>query len=269
MYRIALGIEYDGTFFHGWQRQASIPSIQEAIEKALSKVANHTINTFCAGRTDAGVHATEQVVHFDTTVHRDPYSWIAGANALLNPAIRVLWAVEVAPHFNARRSATSRRYRYVIYNHAVRPSLLRHYVSWQYRKLDIKLMIEGSRYWIGEHDFTSFRAEGCQSLSPIRQMKTIEIMRIGHRVIIDFIANAFLHHMVRNMVGTLSKIGSGIMSPEWAKEVLDARSRQAAGITAEPQGLYLCKVNYPSEFGLPELEVGPWFLNLPEKELQK
>lgn len=261
MHRIAIGIEYDGTPFHGWQRQASIRTIQAELENALSKVANHEINTVCAGRTDRGVHAAEQVVHFDTNAIRSPYAWIAGTNALLDPAIRVLWAIEVSPQFNARRSATSRRYRYVIYNHAIRPGLLRQYVSWHIGKLDTQCMLEASRYWIGEHDFTSFRAEGCQSLSPIREVQAIEIMRIGQRVILDFTANAFLHHMVRNMVGTLCKIGSGIMPSIWAKEVLEARSRKAAGYTASPQGLYLCKVQYPTEFNLPQQEIGPWFLN--------
>lgn len=257
--RIALGIEYDGSQFHGWQRQAERPSIQSELEKALSQVAAQPITTVCAGRTDAGVHATGQVVHFDTTVFRPTRSWVLGVNTLTSKALRVLWTMEVPSHFNARRSATSRRYRYVVYNHPVRPSLQRHYVSWHYHRLDIQKMIVAAQYWIGEHDFSSFRAKGCQSYSPVRSMSAIEIVRMGDHIVIEFAANAFLHHMVRNMVGVLLKIGSGFAEPSWAKAVLASKSRLAAGVTAPPNGLYLVNVDYPEYFGLPKHTWGPWF----------
>lgn len=260
MPRIALGLEYDGSQFHGWQKQKDISSIQETLEKALSQVAGHSIQTICAGRTDAGVHATEQVVHFDTEADRSEHAWVFGANTALSHAIRVLWTHPVTDEFNARRSATSRRYRYVIYNHPVRPALLRNNVCWYYRKLDVRRMREAAQYWVGEHDFSSFRAATCQSRSPIRHVHSIDCIRMGDQVVIDITANAFLHHMVRNLSGVLIAIGAGKAEPEWAEQVLRARDRRSAGMTASPNGLYLVTVCYPSQFGLPKNEAGPWFL---------
>jgi tRNA pseudouridine38-40 synthase len=260
MDRIALAIEYDGSDFQGWQRQKNTASIQQTLETALSQIAAAPINTICAGRTDAGVHATAQVVHFESAIHRDTRAWVFGTNTLLPKSIRVLWARSVSPDFNARRSAIGRRYCYVIYNHPLRPSLFRQYVSWYYTKLDIQKMIEASKYWLGEQDFSSFRAAGCQSHTPIRSVYAIQITRVNEQIILDFFANAFLHHMVRNMVGVLVKIGSGLKTPLWAKEVLNAHNRKAAGITASPTGLYLVEVQYPLRFNLPKIEVGPWFL---------
>jgi len=254
MHRIALGIEYDGSCFRGWQRQAFVSSVQEVVEKALSKVADHPVVVVCAGRTDAAVHATAQVVHFDTIAERSERAWVFGANTSLAPEVRILWAKAVSSEFNARRSALLRRYRYIIYNYPIRASLLRGQVSWYYRKLDCQKMSEAAQYWIGEHDFSSFRAAECQSKSPIRQMMSIQIQRMNDYVVVDLAANAFLHHMVRNMVGVLLMIGSGQKPPIWAKEVLFARDRREASITAPPNGLYLVAVEYPESFGIPKAD---------------
>lgn len=263
MTRIALGIEYDGSPFHGWQRQTMLSSVQGLLETALSKVGDCPIVTVCAGRTDTGVHASEQVVHFDTSVARTERAWVLGTNTHLNPAIRVLWAKEVPDTFNARRSAIRRCYRYIVYNHPLRPGLLRQYVGWYYRKLEVERMIQASRYWLGEHDFSSFRASECQSRTVIRFVYDIQIVRIGERVVFQFLANAFLHHMVRNMMGVLLEIGCGKRPIDWAKEVLEARNRQLGGVTMTASGLYLVKVEYPKLFGLPEDVPGPWFLDSP------
>jgi tRNA pseudouridine38-40 synthase len=262
MIRIALGLEYDGSHFHGWQRQTALPSVQESLETALSQIAEELISTVCAGRTDKGVHATAQVVHFDTTVKRRPEAWVLGVNTLLPRTVRVLWGLSVHSDFDARRSAMSRCYRYIIYNHHIRPSLFRNYVSWIYKKLDVQKMKAATEYWIGELDFNSFRATRCQSHSSFRRVHSIEIARQGCQVILEFRANAFLHHMVRNMAGVLIEIGSGEKPVEWAKEVLEKRDRTAAGITAPATGLYLIDVQYPSAFALPKEDVTPWFLSL-------
>lgn len=269
MNRIALGLEYDGSRFHGWQRQVEVPSVQECVEKALSSIAAHPITITTAGRTDAGVHATAQVVHFDTEAIRVEKAWIYGCNAILPAEIRILWAKLVPPNFDARRSATLRRYRYILYNHPIRPSLLKGQVGWYYRKLNREVMEEACQYWLGEQDFSSFRAAGCQAKSPVRHLKEIKISSFAELFIIDVAANAFLHHMVRNMVGSLMMIGSGLKPPIWAKAILEARDRRAAGITAPASGLYLVSVEYPSEFALPiENSLGPWFLKLPEETLR-
>lgn len=260
-YRIALCLEYDGTRFRGWQRQDNVISVQEVVEKALSSVANHSINTICAGRTDAGVHATGQIIHFDTSVHRSERAWVYGGNTFLPSSIRILWAQKVSSDFDARRSAVFRRYCYVIYNNPIRPSLLRDQVSWYYKKLDDAKMSEAAQHWVGEHDFSSFRAAECQSKTPIRQVMQIKVYRRNEFILVDLTANAFLHHMVRNMVGVLIQIGSGMKTPDWAKEVLLARDRRQASITASPNGLYLVSVNYPPQFSLPRMETKPWFLN--------
>ena len=259
--RIALALEYDGSAFHGWQRQADLASVQETLEKALSHVACHPVHTICAGRTDTGVHASMQVVHFDTQAERNERAWVYGTNTELKANVRVLWARVVSDSFSARRSATVRRYRYVIYNHSLRPSLLRDYVSWYYRALDVQKMAEAAQYWIGEHDFSSFRASRCQSISPVRTVHAISVQRLLDRIVIDVTANAFLHHMIRNMVGILLPIGAGLAEIVWALEVLEAKDRRKGGLTASPKGLYLVDVHYPERFGLPKTEIGPWFLN--------
>lgn len=269
MNRIALGLEYDGSRFHGWQRQAEVSSVQASVEKALSAIAAHPITITTAGRTDAGVHASAQVVHFDSEASRAEKAWIYGCNALLPPEIRILWAKSVPAHFDARRSATLRRYRYILYNHPIRPSLLKGQVGWYYRKLNREAMEEACQYWLGEQDFSSFRAAGCQAKSPVRYLKEIRISSLAELFVIDVAANAFLHHMVRNMVGSLMMIGSGLKAPIWAKEILEARDRRSAGMTAPASGLYLVSVEYPLEFALPkESSLGPWFLKLSEENLR-
>lgn len=250
---MALGIEYDGTPFRGWQIQRAALTVQGTLEKALSQVADQPIQTTCSGRTDAGVHAVCQVVHFDVVVKRDLRAWVWGVNSLLPDSIRVLWAKEVPLDFHARYSAFRRHYRYLIYNYTLRPSLLRQYVGWYYRDLDVDRMRKGAANWIGEHDFSSFRSAECQSRTPIREVYSIDIERNREQVIIDLKANAFLHHMVRNMVGTLLPIGSGLREPQWAKSVLEAASRSSANITAPAQGLYLISAEYPKEFALPSV----------------
>lgn len=266
MIKLAMGIEYDGSQFHGWQSQKHAHSVQEAIEMALSRVAAEPIKTICAGRTDQGVHALGQVIHFETKAIRSAKGWLFGANSELPKSVRVLWVKEVPLEFNARRSAFARRYQYVIYNHPIRPSLFGKQLSWCYRKLEAPKMVEAVQYWLGEHDFSSFRASSCQSRSPIRQISDISVKRAGDFILIDVTANAFLHHMVRNMMGVLMLIGSGKAEPIWAQKVLETKDRRQAGMTAAPNGLYLAQVFYPEHFGLPlPLKSDPWFLNMNEE----
>ena len=235
--RIVLGIEYDGSAYHGWQSQEDVLTLQSVIEKALSQVANEAVTVTCAGRTDAGVHALGQVAHFDTEAERSEYSWIFGANSNLPPDISVRWAKEIDASFHARYSATARRYRYIIYNYPIRPGLYRHYMTWHPRLLDEKKMAKAATYLIGEHDFSSFRSIDCQAKSPLREVFAITVQRKNHWVIIDVKANAFLHHMVRNIAGVLIAIGENKREPEWARELLTTCDRTKAGVTAPPQGL--------------------------------
>ncbi|MGF1689032.1 tRNA pseudouridine(38-40) synthase TruA [Photobacterium japonica] len=258
--RIALGIEYDGTKYSGWQRQSHADSVQQRLEKALSKIAAHPVEVQCAGRTDAGVHGTGQVVHFDTNMSRKMVAWTMGANANLPKDIAVRWATEVSEDFHARFSATARRYRYIIYNHALRPAILGNGVSHYHGDLDEKAMHEAAQYLLGEQDFTSFRAAHCQSLSPWRNMMHVNVSRQGNFVIIDIKANAFVHHMVRNITGSLIKVGRGEEKPEWIQWLLEQKNRSLAGATAKAEGLYLVDVDYPAEFGLPRAPLGPLFL---------
>lgn len=243
--KVALGVEYDGRNFSGWQKQPKVRTIQFCLEKALSKVADETVNSFCAGRTDAGVHALEQVIHFEVEVVRTPHQWLRGTNTWLPPDVRVLWASRVSDDFHARFSAIARHYQYIIYNHPIRPALRRHYVTWQPVPLDARKMHKGAQYLIGEHDFSSYRAKECQSQSAKRHVHEINISRHNECVIIDIKANAFLHHMVRNIVGVLMEIGMGKRPPDWSFEVLQAKDRKAGGITAAPTGLYFVQVEYP------------------------
>lgn len=243
--RIALGVEYDGTRYHGWQRQNTVSSIQEEVEKALSKVASQAISVTCAGRTDAGVHAIEQVVHFDTDAKRPDKAWVLGSNTILPNDIRILWAKPVFSQFNARYTAGARQYRYMIYNSRVSSALLRHRAAWYRLPLDEELMHEAGQYLIGEHDFSSFRGSGCQSKSTMRNMMFLEVSRNGNMINVDIKANAFLQHMVRNIVGVLIEIGAKKKPIRWIKEVLEACDRKAAASTADPSGLYLLKVDYP------------------------
>lgn len=260
MQRVALGLRYDGTNYHGWQIQDGLRTLQGTVEHALSAVADRPIAVTCAGRTDAGVHAESQVIHFDTTASRSEHAWVFGANSNLPHDISVLWARHIDENFHARFSAMARRYRYVLYNHEIRPGILRKAVGWYYRPLDEKRMQQAATYLLGEHDFSSFRGADCQAKSPVRTVYQIEIMRVRQMIVIEIQANAFLLHMVRNIVGVLIAIGCGEKSPEWMKEVLVARDRRQGGVTIAPQGLYLVEVTYPPEFKMPRMPLGPFFL---------
>lgn len=258
--RIALGIEYNGANYYGWQRQREVSSVQEELEKALSNIANHPVDVSCAGRTDAGVHGTGQVVHFDTDVERKLIAWSMGTNAHLPGDIAVRWAREVPEEFHARFSATARRYRYVIYNHKLRPAILSSGVSHYHGELDETKMHEAGQHLLGENDFTSFRAVHCQSKSPWRNISHLNVFRLGNYVVIDIKANAFVHHMVRNIAGSLITVGKGEQPTEWIKWLLDAKDRKLASATAKAEGLYLVQVDYPEQFGIPVQSAGPVFL---------
>lgn len=268
--RIALGIEYKGSRYRGFQRQrAGVPSVQEALERALSKVAGgHSVTLSCAGRTDALVHASGQVVHFDTPVQRSMHAWVMGANMNLPGDISVTWAKVMPPHFDARFSAMARRYRYVIYNDQIRPAHLAEEVTWNHRPLDVALMREAAKAFVGTHDFSAFRARQCQAKSPVKTVHHLKLLEFGKFIVIDIRANAFLHHMVRNFAGVLMTIGAGERPVEWAQQVLQSRVRRTGGVTAHPYGLYLVRVEYPAEFELPARYLGPHFLSgLPDEEI--
>lgn len=250
--KVAFGVEYDGSKFCGWQRQmAAVRTVQACVEKALSRVADSQVKVYCAGRTDAGVHASGQVIHIDTPARRSMRSWILGANTNLPSDVSVVWAQDVDEDFHARFTATSRTYQYVICNRPARPGLWASRVSFIYRPLDCVRMLHTAQCLVGKHDFSSFRAAGCQAQDPVRAVRRIDVRRAGDFVIITIEANAFLQHMVRNIVGTLLPIGDGSKSSRWFRHVLDARDRTVAGITASPNGLYLVAVGYPDRFGLP------------------
>jgi len=252
--RIAAGIEYDGSNFCGWQLQKdAVRTVQGEVEAALSKVAAESIRVHCAGRTDTGVHATEQVIHFDTEAVRDERAWVFGANANLPKDVVLLWARPVSDEFHARFSAVRRAYRYVIFTREVRPTFLAGRVTWHYRDLDIERMQQAGNHLLGEHDFSSYRAVACQAKSPVRTVHSLEVSRQGPYIFIDIEANAFLHHMVRNIAGVLMTIGEGEQPVEWSREVLEARDRTLGGVTAHPFGLYLTRVGYPERFGIPQL----------------
>jgi len=249
--KIALGIEYCGTQYCGWQRQEIPGSIQENVEDALSKIADQHIKIYCAGRTDTGVHALHQVVHFETEAERKMYSWVVGTNVNLPDDISILWAKEVDDDFHARFSVTMRTYRYIILNRRSRPGLQYGKVSWECQPLDENRMQLAAESLIGEHDFTSFRAVACQANSPIRDVRSLDISRIDDYVVLEIKASAFLHHMVRNIVGVLLEIGSGQADISWAAEVLAVKDRTKAAKTAAPDGLYLAMIQYPEKYGIP------------------
>ena len=249
--RIALGIEYDGTDFCGWQRLSHAPSVQESVEKALSKVADHPVQVHCAGRTDSGVHARCQVVHFDTRVDRSLRSWVLGGCSNLPQSIAVLWARQASEDFHARHVARARRYRYTLLNRAVRPALDARYVAWHRKPLDAGRMQLAAQALLGEHDFSAFRAAACQAPHARRNVQQINVRREDDRVLIDIQANAFLHHMVRNIVGSLLPIGEGEKPVPWLAELLAAGDRDAAGPTAAASGLCFVGPRYPASWGLP------------------
>jgi tRNA pseudouridine38-40 synthase len=249
--RIALGIEYEGTDYFGWQRQTEGRTVQGHVEQALSRVADHAVTVVCAGRTDTGVHATGQVVHFDTSSRRGAQNWVRGSNANMPDDIRVQWAVEVPESFHARFSAIQRHYRYIILNSPSASGLLGKRTCPEYASLDTASMIKAGRQLLGEHDFSSFRAAACQAKSPVRTIYELDIHRSGDFIYLDVRANAFLHHMVRCIAGVLIAVGRGEQEPAWVGELLSARDRTASGFNATPAGLYLVAVRYAPEFSLP------------------
>ncbi len=258
--RIAAILEYDGSEFCGWQRQDQTRTVQQCVEEALSQVANEPIQVVVAGRTDAGVHAAAQVIHFDTSATRSEYSWVRGANSHLPPDVALLWAGEISDGFHARFSATGRHYHYVVLNRPIRSAHVRDRATWEYRLLDVVRMQTAATHLIGTHDFTSFRAIECQAKNPVRELRALTVERHGEYVHIRAYANAFLQHMVRNIAGVLMAIGAGERETDWAREILAARDRRRGGVTAPPDGLYLTDVEYPAEFNLPRLarDVGFW-----------
>jgi len=250
--RLALGIEYDGTDFPGWQRLTHATAIQTVVEEALGFVADHRVEVVCAGRTDAGVHARCQVVHFDTQAQRSERGWVLGVNSRLPPSIALCWARPIAEDFHARYSARARRYRYTIVNRPMRPALDARYVTWERVPLDETAMRRAAQALVGEHDFSAFRTVACQSRTPMRNVHEITIARDGDRIVIEIQANAFLHHMVRNIVGSLLPVGRGERTENWIAELLGGRDRAQAGPTAPPQGLtFLCPL-YPARPELPD-----------------
>ena len=241
----ALGLEYDGRAFHGFQRQRNATSVQETLEDALSRVADHSIRVTAAGRTDARVHATQQVVSFDTRASRTPEQFLRAVNSLTPPALSINWCRTVDEGFNARFDAVARRYLYVFYEAGVRPALQHGLVTWTRRALDDEAMHTAAQNFVGEHDFSSFRAAGCQARSPFRRVHRVHVERRGPLIALDIVANAFLLHMVRNMAGALAEVGAGA-PPGWIADLLHLRDRNAAPATAAPDGLYLIQVQYPA-----------------------
>ena len=252
MPRTALTLAYSGANYCGWQYQADAPSVQAQVEQAVSQVADAPVTVHCAGRTDTGVHATRQVIHFDANTSRPAKAWLLGVSALLPEDISVTWAGDVSPDFDARRSALARRYCYLIFNSPIRSALLAGQMAREHRPLDAGRMHEAAQALIGEQDFTSFRAAGCQSLTPIRNVHEVSVRRQNDLVIIDITANAFLHHMVRNIAGSLMDMGAGQHDADWLAQLLARRDRTQAGRTAAAGGLYLIDVVYPPEAGLPQ-----------------
>ena len=250
--RIALGVEYDGSRFHGWQtQQEGVRSVQQTVEQALSRVADHPVSVICAGRTDTGVHAREQVAHFDTDARRPAHGWVMGANVNLPGDVSILWAGEVADDFHARFSATGRTYRYWILNRLSRPAIFARRVTWIHRALDAQRMHRAGQVLVGRHDFTSYRTVHCQAHSPVRTIRHLRVERQGELICLEVSADGFLHHMVRNIAGVLIAIGSGEQPEDWAAEVLEHRDRTLGGVTAPADGLYFHHVDYPETHALP------------------
>ena len=249
--RIALGITYNGQPYQGWQSQSTGLTIQDKLEKALKEFATQKVTTLCAGRTDAGVHGLMQVVHFDTDLNRDMASWVRGTNRYLPDDISVQWACEVPAQFHARGSALSRRYAYILLESPVRPSLEFGRAGWVYRALDESAMRQASQHLLGEHDFSSFRASSCQALSPVKTMMRVDIHKHGPYWRFEFEGNAFLHHMIRNIMGCMVTIGQGFQTPEWMAEVIESKRRDAAAPTFSPDGLYFQGPVYEPKWGLP------------------
>jgi tRNA pseudouridine38-40 synthase len=250
---VALGVEYDGSSYYGWQSQPDGRTVQDALQSALSQVASAPITVIAAGRTDTGVHAREQVIHFDTTANRPLTAWVRGTNALLPTGIAVLWAHEVTDEFHARFSAQARSYQYKLFCRPVRSALQHGKVGWLHVQLDINKMREAAAYLVGEHDFSAFRASECQAKSPVKHLLRLDIFQQADMIIVDLTADAFLHHMVRNIVGCLVYVGNGKNPPSWMQEVLASRQRSQAAPTFAPDGLYLCHISYDKKWGLPQI----------------
>ena len=263
-HRIALAIEYSGSDFSGWQKQSSpdLLTVQSVVESAISQIADSEIISSCAGRTDAGVHATCQVIHFDSPIDRGEKAWTRGVNSLLPDSVRVIWSKPVDTSFHARFSATARQYNYVIYINKVASAILNKKVTHMRRRLNPAVMEKAAQALLGEQDFTSFRAAGCQSKSSFRNVEHVHVRAQGSFLVLDIKANAFLQHMVRNITGALIEIGLGERSSSWLEELLEAKDRNLAGVTAPPDGLYLVAVDYPNKFGLSESQRFPLFLPL-------
>lgn len=250
--RIAMGIEYDGSSFHGFQIQDDVRTIQGDLERAIGRVADHQIRIHCAGRTDTGVHALEQVIHFDTGALRDERSWVLGTNVNLPPDVNVLWARSVDPAFHARFCATARHYLYLILSRPTRSALMRNRAVWVHRALDLNLMRHAAADLVGEHDFSSFRALGCQAQSPVRRVHYVSLQQRADLLKLRIGADGFLHHMVRNIAGVLMAIGRGDAPISWVRELLQVRERRRGGVTASPEGLYFLRADYPEEIRLPQ-----------------
>lgn len=260
--RIAMGVEYDGQAFHGWQIQDAVRTVQQEVERAVSRVANHPVRAHCAGRTDAGVHAEEQVIHVDTVSRRSDRSWVLGSNVNLPSDVAVTWAKPVDSTFHARFSAVARHYRYVIQCRATRSALQRDRAVWVHQTLDLASMQRAAQDLVGEHDFSSFRALGCQAKSPIRRVQYCTLNRRGDLMDLRIAADGFLHHMVRNVAGVLLAIGRHEAPVSWVRDLLDIRDRTRGGVTAPPQGLYFVRADYPEHYMLPQRRLGlpPWNL---------
>lgn len=251
--RIALGVEYDGHPFFGWQSQADGNTVQDALQAALGAIANEPVAVVAAGRTDTGVHALEQVVHFDTHVVRPLSAWVRGVNALLPSSIAVLWAHPVPCEFHARFSAQARSYRYQLINRPVRLAVQHGKTGWFHAPLDVGQMREAAQYLLGEHDFSSFRSSECQAKTPVKNLAQLDIRKQGDTIIFDLTANAFLHHMVRNIIGCLLYVGKGKHPPQWLRNILESRERSLAAPTFAPDGLYLRRIAYDAKWGLPQV----------------
>ena len=249
--RIALGIEYDGSAYCGWQFQDGVATVQAVLEEALSRIVNAPVRVITAGRTDTGVHASGQVVHFDTDVTRSEYSWVRGTTRYLPDDVTVLWAQPVSDDFHARFSALERSYQYLILNRRERPAILHRKVTWEYRPLDVPLMQAAASQLVGRHDFNAYRAVACQARSPVRDLRELTVTRSGDMVVVKARADAFLHHMIRNIAGVLCSIGAGEKPPAWAADVLASRDRTRGGVTAPPDGLYLTEIIYPEQYRIP------------------
>lgn len=260
--RFALAVEYRGDHYHGWQRLTgrNEPTIQQALEQALGRVADEPITVVCAGRTDAGVHATNQIVHFDTAAARSEKAWVLGGNSHLPSDIRIRWARPVEPSFHARFSARARTYRYLIANTPSQPAIADRQCLWIRKPLDVAAMQRAASYCLGEHDFSTVRGASCQARSPVRTLHRFTIQPVNNWLLVEVCGNAFLHHMVRNLMGLLLPVGMGTKPPEWVAEVLALRDRKQGGKTEAPGALYLVKVDYDKDYGFPQMAKGPFML---------